>query len=105
MQNFKSFGPLGAELQAPSCPRTRTLLPPFIKLIEIKMMTIAMSVFLLYFLLNSSLNSKKISICILNLIKLDMFLFIIIKLLKIFVKGVVSIHKKPLTNCYFQSRN
>ena len=31
MQNFKSFGPLGAELQAPTCPRTRTLLPPFKK--------------------------------------------------------------------------
>ena len=31
MQNFKSFGPLGAELQAPPCPRTRTLLPPFQK--------------------------------------------------------------------------
>ena len=30
MQNFKSFGPLGAELQAPPCPRTRTLLPPFL---------------------------------------------------------------------------
>ena len=29
MQNFKSFGPLGTELQAPPCPRTRTLLPPF----------------------------------------------------------------------------
>ena len=65
------------------------------------MMTIAMSVFLLYFLLNSSLNSKKISICILNLIKLDMFLFIIIKILKIFVKGVVSIHKKTFNKLLF----
>ena len=27
MQNFKSFGPLGAELQAPPYPRTQTLLP------------------------------------------------------------------------------
>ena len=27
MPNFKSFGPLGAELQAPPCPRNRTLLP------------------------------------------------------------------------------
>ena len=26
MQNFKSFGALGAELQAPPCPRTQTLL-------------------------------------------------------------------------------
>ena len=30
MQSFKSFGPMEAELQAPPCPRTRTLLPPFI---------------------------------------------------------------------------
>ena len=29
MQNFKSFGPLGAELQTPPSPRTQTLLPPF----------------------------------------------------------------------------
>ena len=28
-QNFKSFGPLGAELQAPPCLRTHILLPPF----------------------------------------------------------------------------
>ena len=30
MLNFKLFGPLGTELQAPPCLRTRTLLPPFI---------------------------------------------------------------------------
>ena len=30
MQNFRSFGPLGAELQAPPYPRTWTLLSPFL---------------------------------------------------------------------------
>ena len=29
MQNLKSFGPLGPELQAPPYPRTWTLLSPF----------------------------------------------------------------------------
>ena len=29
MQIFKSFGPLGAELQTPPCSRTWTLLPAF----------------------------------------------------------------------------
>ena len=29
MQNFKSFGPLGAELQASPSPRIQTLIPPF----------------------------------------------------------------------------
>ena len=35
MQNFKSFGPLETELQAPPCPRTQTLLSPFVNVLII----------------------------------------------------------------------